>query len=391
MQTIAHDFLSVPSRMTKTGTDRRPFKTAALWVGAALAMSACETTTTRAPEPDAGRQPAAQTRPEQKETAPESFGKGQPMAPQNNLQGNIDPAQRRQLVTAMFNQAAILGKEGNLSAAIPVYKEIEQLYGDGIGDDKTLGAWAIFYQGNLQRQLRNYRASVAAYERLDQRFGQTPDPAVREVVAEALYKKGETLIEQGDIRAAIAAFDEIDRRYAEDRDAGFRQRAVRALFAKGALLGKQGTGEESGNEFPGTKPAGDSAAAVAVFDDIIRRFGRDKDSNIRNIVGGTLLKKSETLRLAGDDQGTIAVYGEIVERFGNDDAQVSRVLVATALFRKGLALGRQAETFASAIDTFEDLIRRFATDTHPNVRKIVGQASTAKQRIASESAPMPDN
>jgi tetratricopeptide (TPR) repeat protein len=373
----------------------RSFKITALLACVAFILSACETTRTP-PGTDSGQPPTTQPRPEPKKLPPEPHDGKQPAVQPGALQENIgtDPAQRRHLVTAMFNRAATLGKEGNLSGAIPIYREIEQHYGDAPGDDKTLGAWAIFYQGDLQRQLRNHKAAVAAYERLDQRFGQVTDPAVRTVVADALHKKGETLIEQNDIRAAIAAFDEIDRRYAKDHDAAFRLRAVRALFAKGSLLDKQGTGEEPGSEFPANiRPTGDTVAAVAVFDDIVQRFGGDRDPNIRNIIGGTLLKKSEALRLASDDQGTIAVYNEIVERFGKDDAQAFRVLVATALFRKGLILGRQeGASPAAAIDTFEEVIRRFANDTNPNVRKVVGQANAAKQRLISEAATqMPDN
>jgi tetratricopeptide (TPR) repeat protein len=399
MQTFTHNILPVSRHMAKTGASQRPFKIIALLACVGLAMSACETTETtrRAPEPDSSRPPTVQPRPELKETTPVPFDREQQTiqqdAPKENI--GIDPTQRKQLVTAMFSRAAALAKEGNLSGAIPVYREIEQLYGDAPGDDKTLGAWAIFYQGDLQRQLRNHKAAAAAYERLDQRFGQTADPAVRAIVADALHKKAETQIEQGDTRAAIAAFDEIDRRYAEDRDASFRLRAVRALFAKGTLLDKQGAGEEPGDSEspnPNIRPTGDTAAAVAIFDDIVQRFGRDRDPNIRSIIGGTLLKKSEALRLTGDDQGTIAVYGEIVERFGKDDAPAFRVLVATALFRKGLTLGRQPGTLPAAIDTFDEIIRRFGSDTNPNVRKIVGQANAAKQRLTSEAAaPTPDN
>jgi tetratricopeptide (TPR) repeat protein len=241
--------------------------------------------------------------------------------------------------------------------------------------------------------MRNPKAAVAAYDRLDQRFGQETDPAIRTIIADALFKKGETLTGQGDTRAAVTAFEEIDRRYASDRDAGFRLRAVRALFAKGTLLGRQGAGEEPGSEPPsvGIRTTGDTIAAVAVYDDIVKRFGRENDPNIRNIVGATLLKKSEALRLVGDDQGTIAVYGEIVERFGNDNVQISRVLVATALFRKGLALGKLEGASPAATGAFDEVIRRFANDTHPNMRKIVGQAVTARQRLIAEAEPMHDN
>ena len=392
MLTFAHAPLSVPSCAAKTGADRRPFKTIVLLTSLALAISACTTTQ---PTPDAGDSRPAPTRPAPKAATTPL----EPGAPSTHTETDRryvesgDSAQRRQLVTSMFDRAATLGKEGNLSAAIPIYREIEQIYGDGVGSDKSWGAWAIFYQGDLQRQMRNPKAAVAAYERLDQRFAQESDPAIRAIVADALIKKGEALTEQGDTRGAIAAYEEIGRRYAEDRDAGFRLRAARALFAKGTLLGRQGMGEEPGSEFPsmGIRPAGDTVAAIATYDDIIQRFGRDKDPNIRNVVGATLLKKSEALRLTGNDQGTITVYDEIAQRFGNDNAPVSRVLVATALFRKGLTLGKLEGASPTAIAAFDEVTRRFASDTHPNVRKIVGQAVTARQKLIADEEPMHDN
>ena len=443
MQTIAHNFPSVSPRTA----GQRPFKTITLLACVVFAISACQTTpSSRPPAKVEDKQAAtAYTNLEPEGAAWELFNKGRFLIQQGKTQeafttldelerrfGNdprrsvrsilvqalslkaqsaaspteslaaqveigrrygddIDPALRKQLVTAMFDQAAALGKEGNLAEAIPIYREIEQTYGDGY--DKSWGLWALSYQGDLQRQMRNPKAAVAAYDRLDQRFARDSDPAVRTVVADALFKKGETLAEQGNAKAAIVTYEEIDRRYAEDRDANFRLRAVRALFAKGTLLGKQGTGEEPDSENQGasTRPTGDTAAAVATYDDIVRRFGRDKDPNIRNIVGATLLKKSEALRLTGDDQGTIAVYDEIIGRFESDSAHVSRVLVATALFRKGLTLGRQEGNSSAAIAAYDEVARRFASDTHPNVRKVVGQAITARHRLVSDMEPMHDN
>ncbi|MDR2882149.1 MAG: tetratricopeptide repeat protein, partial [Azoarcus sp.] len=205
MQTVPNDF--VPPRATGAGF--RPFRTIALSTCLALAISACETASTT-PGPRDDRQTTTHTRPEPRDV-------GQPTTPTTPpstrdettpLHGDgTDPALRRQYVTAMFRQAADQAKQGNLSAAIPIYRDIERTYSDG--DDKAMGAWAIFYQGDLQRQLRNHKAAAAAYERLDQRFGRETDPAVRTVVADALLKKGEALTEQGDIRAAIAAYDEV--------------------------------------------------------------------------------------------------------------------------------------------------------------------------------------
>ena len=141
---------------------------------------------------------------------------------------------------------------------------------------------------------------------------------------------------------------------------------------------------------PASRQTGDSVAAIAVYDDIVRRFGRDGDPAIRNAIGGTLLKKSEALRLAGDTPGTIAVYDDIVERFGKDGAQTSRLLVATALFRKGLAQGRQNDVEA-ANASFDEVNRRYGFEADPKLQKIVGQAAAARQRLAEESMPLHDN
>lgn len=445
MQTSSYDFLSVTRRAS---TNTLPFRTIALLACAVLATSACKTF--RAPDAD-NRLPqtasTARATLEPIEAAQELFSRGSLLVQQGKTQeattvlneldrrfgqdprrsvrailaqalalkaqaaatpteslaaqveigrrygSDIDPALRTQIITAMFNQGAAKAKEGDLPGAVSIYKEIEQTYGNSDASDKSWAAWAISYQGDLQRQMRNPKGAAAAYERLDQRFAQEPDPAVRAIVADTLSKKAETLVEQGDIRAAIAAYDEIDRRYATDRDTSFRLRTTRALFAKGALLGKQGMGEETGGEMPGMgiRPTGDTAAAVAVYDDIVQRFGSDKDPNIRNIVGATLLKKSEAFRLVGNDPGMIAVYSDIVEHFGDDDTQMSRVLVATALFRKGLALGRQASMANEAIAAFDEVTRRFASDPNPSLRKIVGQAVTARQRLQTAQEPMYDN
>ncbi|MDR1661562.1 MAG: tetratricopeptide repeat protein [Azoarcus sp.] len=371
---------------------------------AALAFMTAVMAACTIPVAETPKRPAVQSTPGAEKIVQELFDKGQTLSQQGDAReaiavydeidrryGNeLDPALRNQVVTALFDNAANLGREGNLAAAVQVYAEIEQRYGN---DDKSWAVWALYYQGELQRQLRNMKAAIAAFERLDQRFGQERDAAIRPLAADALHKKAETLATNGDIEAAIAAYDEIDRRFAEDRDAGFRQRAVRALFAKGALLGKQGAGEETDSAWPAAmsgRAAGDSAAAIVVYDDIVRRFGRDGDPAIRNAVGRTLLKKSEALRLAGDNPGTIAVYADIVERFGKDETPLSRVLVATALFRKGLAHGRQDEIEA-ANASFDEINRRFGLDADPKLQKIAGQASAAKQRLAAETMPLHDN
>jgi len=216
---------------------------------------------------------------------------------------------------------------------------------------------------------------------------------VRAVVGDALLKKSEILAVSGNVKGALAGYDEIDRRFAEERDAGVRRRVVQALYSKGDLLGKRGNGESSGlDQSLGVQPGGDLLAAVAVYDDIVRRFGNDSDPGIRNAVGRTLLKKSESLRLAGDARGAVTAYDELIQHFDRDNSRNAHVLVATALFRKGLALGGLNDrTGANA--AFDEIIRRYAGSNEPEeVRKIIAQSTAARQRLTAEASsqtPLP--
>ena len=362
-----------------------PLRALALSVCAALVMTAC--VTTRSPPPP--ERPLPEVSPEQQAEAENLFRQGQALIEQGNTEAavatfgeignrygdNIEPALRKQVVDSLFEQAESLIRKRNFAGAIPIYREIEQQH----GDNPPWGVKALLALGDLQNQMRNPKGAAAAFDRLDQRFGEDRDPAIRMKVLEALFKKGDALTQQRDFKGAIAAYDEIDRRYAEERDVVFRQRVVGALLTKGTLLDRYNTSTD-----PHAPP--DTAAAVAVFGDIVERFGRNSDPSIKSAIGSALLKKSEALRRTGDSQGSIAAYDEIVDHFGRDDSAGGRILTAEALFRKAQALARQDASAATTL--YGEIIRRFGQDTEPRVKSVVARAAAAASAPAP-AAPIP--
>ncbi|MDR1854107.1 MAG: tetratricopeptide repeat protein [Azoarcus sp.] len=364
-------------------------------LAAALAMTACETLyptapkrrpTTTASKPQAPYpQPPAQQPPHTgvevgKVTSPLD---ALPTAPDTtHPYGGASTANSAQ-VNAMFNQAANLGREGKLNDAIRIYQDIEQNYGN---QNYGWGAWALFYQGELYRQLRNFKSAAAAYDRVNQRYGMERDAALRTIVADSLEKKGDALAELNDVKGAIAAYEETGRHFGNDSDAAMRLRALRSLFKEGMLLQRKGAGTEGEYSIPSANglPVGDTAAAITVYDDIVARFGRESDPGIRNAIGGTLLQKSEALRLLGNNRETIVVYDDIVRRFERDSTVVSRKLVATALYRKGLAQSRQGDRMGAAA-SFDDVVARFASEPDTGIRKLVEMSVAAKRKLDGDS------
>jgi tetratricopeptide (TPR) repeat protein len=119
---------------------------------------------------------------------------------------------------------------------------------------------------------------------------------VRGQVAEALFDKGVALGQEGKCGEAIAVYEEIVRRFGADASPDVREWVAAALFNKGATLGQQGKNEE----------------AIAVYEEVVRRFGADTSPGMREWIAAALVNKGVTLEQQGKPGEAIAVYEETI-------------------------------------------------------------------------------
>ena len=117
--------------------------------------------------------------------------------------------------------------------------------------------------------------------------------------------------------------------------------------------------------------SGDPVAAIPLCEEVVRRFGDDKDRSSAVVVA-LLLKGRAHARLENHVE-QIAAYDDLVWRFIGDDAPTLRLATCTALAEKALALGR-AGLFEAALETFSGLNDRFGEDDLADVRARVAQA-----------------
>ncbi|MDR0717399.1 MAG: tetratricopeptide repeat protein [Azoarcus sp.] len=137
-----------------------------------------------------------------------------------------------------------------------------------------------------------------------------------------------------------------------------RKVVAMALFInKGLILEQQG------------KPD----AAMAVYEEIDRRFGKDVSPDVREPVALALVNKGLILGQQGKPDAAMAVYEEIDRRFGQDASLGVRPPIAWALFNKGAALGQQSKPDA-AMAVYDELDRRFGQDASPDARKVIAMA-----------------
>jgi tetratricopeptide (TPR) repeat protein len=181
--------------------------------------------------------------------------------------------------------------------------------------------------------------------------------AAKVKIAQDLIARGVAFGEAGDHAAAIAAYDDVVARFADAREPVLLEAVAKALFDKGVALGE----------------AGDHAAAIAAYDDVIARFAAAREPAFREEVAKALFNKGVTFGEAGDHAAAIAAYDDLVARFADAREPALKEEVARALVNKGFAFG-EAGDHAAAIAAYDDVVARFADAREPVLLEAVAKA-----------------
>jgi len=187
------------------------------------------------------------------------------------------------------------------------------------------------------------------------------DPRLRILVSKALFNKGLALGSLGRSEEAIAVYDEVVSRFGDAEEPELRDPVASALGNKGVVLGILGRDEE----------------AIAAYDDVVSRFGDAEEPELRVQVGKALFNKGVTLGILGRSEEEIAVYDEVVSRFGDREEPELRALVARAIFNKGGRLGIRGRS-EEEIAAYDEVVSRFGEREEPELRALVARALVNK-------------
>ena len=104
----------------------------------------------------------------------------------------------------------------------------------------------------------------------------------------------------------------------------------------------------------------DAEAALAAYDEVIRRCGQSEASETNVWIATALLNRGSTQGGLGDFEGEIASYQELIARYGSSDTPETRMQVAIALTCKGARLAHLGRT-EEALHVCEELEGRIGT------------------------------
>jgi tetratricopeptide (TPR) repeat protein len=172
--------------------------------------------------------------------------------------------------------------------------------------------------------------------------------------ARSLVRKGLKLTSQGQSEEAIALYDEVVSRFGRTTEPALQEQVARALVNKGFGLGSLGRTEE----------------AMSVYQHIVTRFEAATDLVLQEGVARALINKGVSLASLGRNEEAISTFESVVSRFEAAEEPALRVQVGGALFNKGARLAAFGQS-QDALSVYEDVISRFGTAKEVALRELV--------------------
>ena len=209
--------------------------------------------------------------------------------------------------------------------------------------------------------------SLAAWDGVVRRFGESQSPEVIQLVALALDCKAEALGELGRPEEALAAFEEAGRRFGEGDTEVDVEMLAGALLSKGVTLAQLDRTEES----------------LVAFEEVVRRFGECPLPEVLEQVAAALFCKGVALAILNRREEALAAYEELGRRLGEGDTEVHLAFLSRALFNRGVLLGELDRTEES-LTVYEEVVRRFEDSETADVLEMVANAFVNKGSALGE-------
>jgi len=273
-----------------------------------------------------------------------------------------------------IQEAAQIATSEPIQALELLQKAIERLADPPGSKDQTvreLVADALERKGNLLQQLGRFEEALNAWTRLLE-LGLDAGLASPYAIARALLCQASTVGRLGSGDEELETLHRIERDFADDPSEHVRRIVDIALYNEAAALYRK--------ERP--------IEAMDAYDRLIGRLEADPTQASMELLSETLVNKAIAAQAVGNLDMELEVAAAVVARFGDSDNSVIRRQVAIALIGRGNALTLKGD-LGSAIEAYDEVERRFARSGPPTevavalVEKAALLAKVSRERDAA--------
>ncbi len=312
----------------------------------------------------------------------------------------------------LLENASVLYARGRVKEALAKYDELVRRFGESDVLDVSLSvALGFSAKGVILGQLGRQEDALAAYDEVVFRFDSfgTPNPfdqfmemfTTKDVeigelrlpqdmpkeamnawnemiplieagdaptssmfIAAALVERGGILYGLNRLEEALAVYDDVMHRFGESDESALVDLIATALVNKGLSLVRLNRPKE----------------ALATFDEVERRFGTNDASDILEQLSTALFTKGDTLTKLSRTEEALTAFGELARRFGTSEMPVILAWVAKGLVKRGEIL-RGLDRLEEALASFDDVVRRFKDNDTPIFYQLVALAFFGKASV----------
>ncbi len=168
-------------------------------------------------------------------------------------------------------------------------------------------------------------------------------------------------------QSAVALWDEVIKRFGNSTAPELQERVAKALVNKGIVCGERG----------------DFETEIALYDELVKRFDDSTTPELQEWVAHALFNKGIVCGERGDFETEIALYDELVKRFDDSTTPELQEWVAKALVNKGIVCGEQGD-FETEIALYDELVKRFGDSDRPELQERVAKALVNKGIVCGE-------
>jgi len=248
----------------------------------------------------------------------------------------------------LLNIGVRLSKSGQAERSIEYNDELIRRFGSTqVPEVQVLVVRAFFNKAAAKQNAGEAEAAVTGLTEIVTRFGGSSEPDIKQCVAAALLNRGYLQGRLGDPKAAIGSYDTANRLFGDNAWSPLRACVAKALLNKGSTLADLESPESMD-------------ASIAIWDDLIKRFGEDSDPDIQVEVAGALIKKASVEMTMSRGEAAVAVCDEIVRRYRASDRLGLRRGMAMALELKAMSLNRLGRG-SEALEACDLLVRDFGS------------------------------
>ena len=227
--------------------------------------------------------------------------------------------------------------------------------GDTTLPEQQRRAAAIFNKGNALFLRNQEAAAIAAFAEVVSRYAGVEDPILREIVGRALQIKVRCFQQLKRSFEEASTYQEIVDRFPDPRGPVERFLVAAALLNLGAR-----------------RYVTDPDGAMALWEDVPRRFAGDTESMIRGIVADARSNRAIALEQRGNPEA-LGAYDELVTLYGDQTDAAATKVTAIALLNRAALLGKAGRVH-EALVSYQEVVSRFRQDQRPEVFLSVGHS-----------------